>query len=183
MTEFVASNGWKIRLTEKSGAAMIDVYGGSGGMVLNLLASQLFAVREFFQHERDIELGRWRSKGHPEYVVYPQDEENYGVIVVDESGSCNSDYVSVNMAAGSSPAPRVIEVAREFFAAHPEPKPWHNANDGEVWALGLAGGYHAASVAVTGGKFVHGVKGDVRVWELTDPGIDYGKRIWPEVSE
>jgi hypothetical protein len=145
---------------------------------------EMQALREFFLHERDIELGRWRSKKHPSYVVYLHDDDRVRVVRESDGVSYSWNRLSVTLPYGQGCAELQFQpVAREFFTAHPEPKPWHDAKDGEVWALGLGGGYHAESVAVTGGKFVHGVKNAVRVWEITDPGIDYGKRIWPEAKD
>jgi hypothetical protein len=179
MTEFVASNGIRVYLDE---SRSVQWDGSVHGERKDKITQ---AFREFFQHERDTELGRWRSKEHPEYVAYPQDDENYGVIVVDESGSCNRDYVSVNMAAGSGPAPRIMAVAREFFAAHPEPKPWHNAKPGEVWVLTLDGDNEQGAVVSNDGEFtMRDSLGYKTPRALSDIGrITAGRRIWPEVSE
>ncbi|QIK61774.1 hypothetical protein G7068_00035 [Leucobacter viscericola] len=44
------------------------------------------ALREFFQHERDTELGRWRWPEYPEYVVRKLPDSNpETVIVINES--------------------------------------------------------------------------------------------------
>lgn len=64
-------------------------------------------------------------------------------------------------------------------------KPWLDAEEGEVWSLGVGGGYHCASATVIkdGGEkfFVWGVKGgELRKVGIIDRSIDYAKRIWPE---
>ena len=174
MTQFVASNGFHVHLPDGDDAF------GVNGMFMNEKERQ--ALREFFQHERDIELGRWRSKEHPSYVVYPQDEENYGVLVVDEISGVG-DYVSVNMAAGSGEARMHVKVAREFFAAHPEPKPWHNAQPGEVWALTVSGKESAWAFADDVSVWAEASTGRTLAAAPKSPAITAGRRIWPEVSE
>lgn len=68
---------------------------------------------------------------------------------------------------------------REFFAAHPEPKPWHEAKPGEVWELthdGNLGAWHVNG----GGKefFAPGA-----LLDIDNEDITAGRRIWPEVSD
>lgn len=100
------------------------------------------ALREFFLHERDQELGRWRWPENPDYVVYPDQARKYieqpAVIVVNERDGavayCGKDGAYSASGIGASddwcePA------ARAYFAAHPESKPWHEAKHNEIWVL------------------------------------------------
>lgn len=66
----------------------------------------------------------------------------------------------------------------------PENKPWHDARPGEIWTLGIGGGYHNDSVPVVatddGPMFVWFVNGgDIRTQDPRGWGIDYGTRRWP----
>ena len=101
--------------------------------------------------------------------------------VVEESMGASWQYTRADDSTRCQPSTASL-VAREFFAAHPEPKPkpWQRAKDGEVWTVGVGGGYHAECVPVIQGQFVHAIKGAVRVWALDDPAIDYGEKVWPE---
>lgn len=185
MTEFVASNGWKIRLTEKSGAAMIDVYGDMGGATFSTTGEKLTALREFFQHERDIELGRWRPKEHPEYVVYLHDDDRVRVVRESDGVSYSWNRLSVTLPYGQGCAEIQFQpVAREFFAAHPEPKPWHNAKDGEVWVLSFnadCGFRNGDAWYSNSTEFV--LLHDSGRIEHNEYRITAGRRIWPEAKD
>lgn len=98
-------------------------------------AKDIEEMREHFRRERDTELGRWRHPDHPDYVVYPQArrEDNPRCLVLHEpTGETNlttwrqvtSDIISVS---------QFEIVARDYFLAHEEPKPWHEAKPGEIW--------------------------------------------------
>jgi hypothetical protein len=180
MTEFVASNGNKIRHSETG----LFVEGSSINDGDRLFPSQVVALREFFQHERDIELGRWRSKERPTYVAYRTEN---GVTVVDEFDG-DAAWVS-HEGTGQS---LFDEVAREFFAAHPEPKPWESAKPGEVWWLRVEGTDREYATIMGRAKFPHPVDhlyfmptNDANAPKLGVKAtvISGGRRIWPEVSE
>src|SRR5690625_2476196 len=95
------------------------------------------ALREYFIAERDTELGRWRDEEKPNMVVYrvPENDDKDGraVRVIDEATGA---YFSLwerdvkHFERGS-----VHATAARYFAAHPEPRPWHSAQPGEVWLL------------------------------------------------
>lgn len=111
MTDFVASNGIRVYLDEHGG---VEWSGGSRlGEPKNVVTQ---AFREFFQAERDSELGRWRSKEHPEYVAYPKHDGSVRVVL--EATGEGADHWR-NRESGVLMG---AAVAREWFAAHPEPK-------------------------------------------------------------
>lgn len=139
------------------------------------------AMREFFLHERDSDLGRWRWPENPQYVVYPS--ELYLT-------PPNADLVTVvNERNGQSSRCRQEDdgslghfslAARAYFAAHPEPRPWHDAKPGEVWAITTENVADEVAVQRT----------DTGDWQYCD-GLTYrdhelkietARRIWPEVS-
>ena len=137
------------------------------------------------QAERDAALGRWRSVEHPDWVVYPNTailatEPSYREChVIDERTGDRYHYGSrlsqLYLGEGK-------EAAREYFAAHPvpEPKPWEQAQPGEVWALTGAGGLEQPWRRTEDERWAACV---AKLILYSQPeGIIAGRRIWPEVS-
>ena len=173
MSEFVASNGYNI-VTHRAGQIELDG--------VNISPGRIYALREFFLAERDAELGRWRSKERPECVVY---DVRGQALVLDEAGCRQFMYGKHNL-TGSTFAvgeAKYRDVAREFFAAQPEPKPWHKAERGEVWELTYGGQptAHVYTHRTTEPGFAF--LSDRAIVSADDPDITAGRRIWPEVSE
>ena len=93
------------------------------------------AMAEFFQTKRDEELGRWRSKENPDWVVYPSRREGTqgaGRAIQVHSETLNKTWDVLE----TSPVNRIrtgthLDVAREWFEAHPVPKPtyWEQFED------------------------------------------------------
>ena len=131
------------------------------------------ALREYFQAERDEELGRWRDPENPDCICYPVAGDPDDIWVVYEgSGLAYMRERNQAFYAGN----KFSEVARRYFAAHPEPKPWEEAKAGEVWILTRYGAEEP--FFVTGGEFT---STDLAVaTDLDDPRITDGRRIWPE---
>jgi len=135
------------------------------------------------QAQRDAELGRWRSVEHPDWVVYPgKPDESLPVryqecVVVDERDGNRLVYGTLITSWYSGEGK---EVAREFFTAHPvpEPKPWEQAETGEVWVLTVDG--DDTRVVTSVGFEFQDFHGDY-IRRLSDS-ITAGRRIWPEVS-
>ena len=163
---FTASNGVTVESFGSFGESYIRV----SGVTLDD-AYEGVALREFFQHERDKELGRWRWPEKPDYVVYPtsvltrvcvlHETKSPGVEWVDaEDGGLRYDYQ---------------KAAKAYFAAHHEPKPWHDAKPGEVWELRVLCGPPNPYGVSGSGEFRHAQDGDIVRAEITD-----GRRIWPE---
>lgn len=76
MTEFTASNGITIATHRKDPALGFGIYLSDGCSSLDnsfdhLNGGEMQALREFFEHERDEALGRWRWPENPDCVVYP----------------------------------------------------------------------------------------------------------------
>ena len=131
------------------------------------------ALRAFFQAERDEQLGRWRDPENPDCICYPVAGDPDDIWVVYEgSGLAYMRERNQAFYAGN----KFSEVARRYFAAHPEPKPWEEAKAGEVWILTRYGAEEP--FFVTGGEFT---STDLAVaTDLDDPRITDGRRIWPE---
>lgn len=149
------------------------------------------ALREFFQAERDASLGRWRSKEHPDYVVYPKPTEAHerafgtglDLMVLCETDGAMKGYVVTedDWPEGRGGGSTWRAVAREYLAAHPEPKPWHNAKPGEVWVL-TYGGQPAAHVYTDRTAEGLAFLSDRAIVSADDPDITAGRRIFPEVN-
>ena len=137
------------------------------------------ALRAFFQAERDEELGRWRDTENPNVVVYlvPDQDDGYGrvVWVLDEAEMVSMTVLD-DREQIAPPGP-----ARRYFAAHPEPKPWHAARPDcdEIWVLTIHGCEQPVYVTEFGGEPVFQVP-DGETISLHRESITAGRRIWPE---
>ena len=182
MTEFVASNGIRVYLDE---SRSVQWSGSVHGERKDRITQ---AFREFFQHERDAELGRWRSKINPDVVVYTAKEDDYRQVeFVNERTREVTLFArwEAELLGGDS-------VYAEFFAAHPEPKPWESAKPGEVWRLTVHGKEREYATIMGRATFPHPVDHlyfmpttDVSAPKLGAKAtvISAGRRLYPEVSE
>ena len=137
------------------------------------------------QAQRDAELGRWRSVDHPDYFAVGEGDDS--VRVCDEPmlrvwGFSRKNAAEDPNAYWAINSEVACSVAREYFAAHPEPKPWEQAEWGEVWVLT----YHGEEIVVGRqvGDLAHlfaTLDDDFSISVIHD-GITAGRRIWPEVS-
>ena len=171
-TRFTASNGWYVENGQ--------MYLPDGTMANTDLSSvRAVVLIEYGAHqaqaERDAALGRWRSVEHPDWVVYPHEREDH----VDLLNERNLHRLTIPRSAfyHIEEEDEAYAVKAEYWAAHPvpEPKPWEQAQDGEVWELACAGMPFAASLH--GDQWVSANGGEV--WSSN---ITAGRRIWPGVS-
>ena len=180
MTEFVASNGYHIERT-KSGDLLFFAHGDELG---HLSHGKQSALREFFLAERDAELGRWRSKEQPSVVAWPEPEDADRVFLLDEDRP-EWGLVSRPRPGRYADAVGIWAVAREFFAAHPEPKPWGSASNGDIWALTHKDGTTAQYLS-DGGRFFKLPLLEPRepCWAPAGFASDFtaGRRVHPEVQ-
>lgn len=176
MTTFRASNGALVDITA-NGAIVLHAPEESG--LIARFADrgwEIAALREYFEHERDEQLGRWRWPENPDYVVYPRGDGAVAVLYERhaEGGILYRRGDPVHDMEG--------EAARAYFDAHPEPKPWHDAKPGEVWALSVEGEEIACIVTPCGPDFEPVAH---PVWATLARGSDRitsGRRIWPEAT-
>lgn len=134
------------------------------------------ALREYFQRERDTQLGRWRDPKNPDLVCYPVAYDLDAVLVMYE-GDMTRYYATRSTWKDVTPY-CVSEAAGRYFAAHPEPKPWEDAEEGDIWVLTGAGGLEQAWQRSDGAwcKAVEGYK----VAKYDAVYAIAGRRIWPE---
>ncbi|KUF05548.1 hypothetical protein [Leucobacter sp. G161] len=136
-------------------------------------------LREFFLHERDKELGRWRWPENRAFVVYPQPDGTVTVldeVIGDGLFTCYGRATDEQTTEGAA--------ALAYFAAHPEPRPWHDAKPGEVWVLRVRDEpegrpYTVGDTGFTGedirGEYWGAIPVESNVFTA-------GRRIWPEVT-
>lgn len=189
-TTFTASNDIRI---ERDGRGRVKVFSEDieAKNVLTdydyLEEDEVDALSEFFQHERDEELGRWRWPEQPNLVVYRSAPPLRMVLVTDERTG-----VSAFIEEGSKGTGLKNEAANAYFAAHPEPKPWHDAKPGEVWRV-EAGSVNSVDGAIM--TVFRDESGPIATthfgyWDGPDPesidiesaDIQSARRIWPEFS-
>lgn len=140
------------------------------------------ALREFFRAERDEELGRWRYPKNPEWVVYPKRPgfkpyNGADLLVVNEVAGASMEYVQADD-DGTEYVDRdepAAKVARAYFEAHPERKPWEDAKTCEVWLL-TVDGIESPWTVNNAGVF----EDPSSTIELDNRNITAARRIWPE---
>lgn len=172
---FKASNGFSV--SEANSYYVYRVFDEVGVAIKGLVFHEAKALREFFQHERDKELGRWRWPENPDYVVYPSDDG--GCTVFHEVTSGFIFFSDRTLVKGTSEKHRA---ARAYFEAHSEPKPWELAKPGEVWVLTISNrgemeGNDAFEVTKGLIRFYSTIWGN---YDLDSECIIAGRRIWPE---
>lgn len=169
MKEYTASNGIVIRRRADGVLALGD------GFLFN--AGHEAAWREFFQHERDEELGRWRWPENPDVVVYLDGHPSRRSVTIffEKTGGIVIGMAEKFLATTPDEGHESRKAARAYFEAHPERKPWEDAQTGEVWVLTLDGDESAWSVS---NKDVF--ENPDSTLKPTSPMITAGRRIWPE---
>lgn len=180
MNDFTASNGMAVRevtpVTDRGPWLLVD------GEQVSPNNAQ--ALREFFGAEADERLGRWRWPENPDYVVYPVGDDVVDVLresSVSDSTRGPGRQASITRAVAATwdrdYSQNFHRSARAYFDAHPEPKPWLDAADGEVWALTGAGGLEQPWRRLNG----HWVSfsGEIKYDAVR---AIAGRRIWPAVS-
>lgn len=137
-----------------------------------------FDAEEFFLAKRDAELGRWRSRFDPMYIVYP---DGAGFRVMNEQDGTSSGIITLETVFGFTG--RTYQVASEYLNAHPARKPWHDAQHGEVWAVTHTGGQTDLCRVTSFGRFEQVSGTDALVsMPVTHASITAAGRVWPEVA-
>lgn len=180
MNKYTASNGVKV-LTLANGLGF--QYPNHPISSSGIHDAKVVALREFFQHERDEELGRWRWPENPDFVVYLDGHPSRRsvTIFVEKTGGIAIGMREDFLAATPDDGHDFRAAARAYFEAHPAPKPWHEATDGHLWLIRFDDFPETdVSALVKGGRFIYNDHCHEGVAELTDPMITAARRIWPE---
>lgn len=176
--KFVASNGTKVQVTEDGHMELREVPAVPGWLMID--RDVVADLREFFLHERDQELGRWRWPDDPRYLVYKVDEDQVRV-TFEPSG------ISIVARLSDLSEAQSVEftgAAKAYAAAHPEPRSWHDAADGQLWLIRFSDFPDVdVSALVKGGLFLYNDHCHEGVAPLYDSTIVAARRIWPEVSD
>lgn len=190
MTEFTASNG--ITVFVRDGGTVQFQHGTraeSCGILQVMPHSEWWqTLREFFQHERDETLGRWRWPEHPDFLVYSRGYA--GVRVTSESSGGHVLAVREAAMGWQKGQSTYFGAARAYFEAHPERKPWHDAKPGETWRLTVRDrdpldlDLTFNVIGVTDhvqARFARPqVSGEQMEYSIDSDAIVAGRRIWPE---
>lgn len=175
MNEFTASNGVKVLTLEGGIGFQLPMRNVSTN---GINSEKVDALREFFQHERDEELGRWRYPDDPRYVVHggysPGEEKRFARVVNEQMGIVSVIYEGLDHRS------EVANIAAAYFEANPERKPWHDAKHNEIWVVQINGCIAAPEpYRVIDGK-LRPVSNPDRFWVSPDsPEITDASRIWP----
>lgn len=136
------------------------------------------AIEEWVRAKEDERLGRWRDPERSHLTAYPTaGYETDEITILDEQDA--ECYTITREAAEKGRGGWWLPTARAYFDAHPEPKPWHDAAEGEVWILMFPNTPHAWFV---NGDYFQSTKTLTNIAK-TDPGITAGRRIYPEPTE
>ena len=139
-----------------------------------LTTANFETLRAFFQAERDDALGRWRDPENPDMVCYPVAYDLDAVLVMYE-GDMTRYYATRSTWKDVTPY-YVSETAGRYFAAHPEPKPWENAKEGDYWVQTIGSEPSLWHQGVRRQFWTNGER--LSVTDLKD--ATAGHRIWPE---
>ncbi|MDF2047103.1 hypothetical protein P2P98_13125 [Microbacterium sp. Kw_RZR3] len=176
---FTASNGIPVHLTTDASnvPVLTTLTKEFAHPFISARGDDVQALREFFQAEADERVGRWRDPEDAVFVVYSGGAWDgvYSPIRVVAERNGASWLLDREDHEPNVPA-TVLAVARRYFDAHPEPKPWHDAAEGEVWILMFANSSHAWFV---NGDYFQSTKTLTNIAK-TDEGIIAGRCIFPE---
>ena len=140
---------------------------------MELPTADFKTLREYFQAERDEELGRWRDPEIPDMVVYPHDDVT--ITVLDEVDGKRFWWTRGDELDAHQERLPGFDTARAYFQAHPEPKPWDAAQPDEIWVLTI-NGYSAPYLR----NWCETWTNSTSVISVGDGTITAGRRIWPE---
>ena len=148
---------------------------------MELPTADFKTLREYFQAERDEELGRWRDPEIPDMVVYPHDDVT--ITVLDEVDGKRFWWTRGDELDAHQERFPGFDTARAYFAAHPkpEPKPWDTARPDEVWVLTINN--YMEEVFRCGERGLYSLKTGNPIGSLLSCShnkITAGRRIWPE---
>ena len=170
MNSYTASNGVGLTITRDRAVRWRP------GIPPDLVSS---ALRDYFQAERDEELGRWRDPKKPDMVCFPVVGDLDAVWVVYEgTGLAYMRERDQAFYAGNA----FSEVAQRYFDTHPKPKPWDAAQPGEFWILTVdekTDPYKIWTDTQRVRRFER-VERPYTTICLNDPRITAGHRVWPE---
>lgn len=158
----------------------------AGGAVLGIEIVE--DLREYFRDERDKELGRWRLPENPDHVVYVSSRSD--ICVFCESSGSWGQWHERELTQQEVDRDELAKTAAAYLAAHPEKKPWHDAEQNDVWALQIKNCYppelyrFAQDTTCADSKVFRPVNDPARVFfEANSPLIASAEKVWPQSKE
>ncbi len=176
MTEtFTASNGMTVERDHNNDVVIdtISVFMADGTAL---------ALREFFQHERDEELGRWRWPENPDWVgVEGEEQVGMRTVVLVNERTLERFWINYRAMDAAPDASIDKHAARAYFEDHPERRPWEDAKHGEVWAMTVGEGPEMVTyVDRQTTSFPRFIDPADDMSYGPKSGFTAGRRIWPE---
>ena len=169
---FTASNGIRVKLTENHHLIIENEDGQYPATAA--VGVHVDALREFFQHEKDEQLGRWRSKNDPAWTAVRHE----GNVTFQHEHGTRSFNITINDTASLNRWTKELQaIAHEYLEAHPESKPWHDAQPGEAWLLTIDGEEIIALRGVD--EDFYTTRSGYRVIRYNRDDITAGRRIYP----
>lgn len=171
MDKFTASNGVEVKRRRNEVVFTCGMY---------IVAAEELAAREFFHAERDEALGRWRWPENPNVVAWASRRTNEkDVTVFDEAAGYVGYFERADVTDAHFGEGLIRGAARAYFEAHPERKPWEDAQDGEVWLIDCAGTPEGGEPFIVHlGKFKSPTTTSLVV--KNDPTITAARKVFPE---
>lgn len=167
---------------DREGRERLRVWGSDGCVAWVAAPQYVQALREFFLAERDAELGRWRDPEDPDWVGYRYSGPNSLQLLNERTARTQywtrNELGSVDVYGDFPTWP----IAQRYFATHPKPKPWHEAQEGEGWTVTVEGETKLMTVVEVDGRLVFIDPSISDYWTLDNDAITTARRIWPEVS-
>lgn len=179
---FTASNGAQVVLTNAGATGYVLADGDDSVASSYLGFEQMKAWREFARAEEDTRLGRWRWPENPNITVriaptHAQSSRGEGptVMIQQDSDGYVGYYTRDRLPEITDKTGGIVRAGHAYFEAHPEPKPWHDAKEDEVWLI-TYNGSEFPSIFQAGRFRDHGGS-----WDADS--ITTARRIWPHTSE
>lgn len=175
---FTASNGMTVE-RDHNNDVIVDRSIGCASVFM--ADGTALALREFFQHERDEELGRWRWPENPEWLAVEGERSPEGrtVVVVNER-TLDRFWFNERVMTIPGDASTAHKAGCAYFEAHPERKPWEDAKPGEVWVLTFDGAEDTFKAYESRYGTIYFTRSRETSTGLVDERITAGRRIWPE---
>ena len=180
MNEFEASNGITVTLTDSAQLRVENADRTEGAVVAE--GDYTDALREFFRAEEDERLGRWRRGDH---VVYPGLSTDEYIFVLDEATGESDEIRAEYLRGETTDDPSLHEIDRTallYLLSKPASKPWHDAKEGELWALTIDGAediYVIVRTEEAGFRMFPARSTAFRPGAFPSE-VTAGRRIWPE---
>lgn len=180
MSKFTASNGIGVEINEDE--QIIFEVPNRPTTPIWVTNGEIDALREYIIAQEDKRLGRWRWPESPSLVVYAWNPNWVNVVNENDGDAAQHRRQDVDAARDRNFIAITEAAARAYFDAHPEPKPWHDAKPGDVWALTVDGEESAFYPSKSLDRAFTPVKPESGRTAVSFDSFEItaGRRIWPD---